>query len=152
MVLAYMIDQSKTKNNIQRQTYNKARQYLRELLVKPLITENSSLNSIEIKSLITSTSADVILNIPLNESQQYYYPVHRAMLCRSPYFQTLFDSSFSDTSIYNYIITDDDVINMSLIKLEEIPIIRIPWDLITPELTTIVLSFLYIDIPCIRSI
>lgn len=60
----------------------------------------------EKRQLINRNGADVILCAEV-ENNYFYYPVHRAILSRSEYFDTLFRSSFADANLFLDAVSED---------------------------------------------
>ncbi|VEU23540.1 DEKNAAC104484 [Brettanomyces naardenensis] len=163
-------EQAKVKNEVQRQMCEIARGKLkrfvydqilrRALVVKkedgPSEGEGEDIDTLpgaQKRHLVEFSGSDVILRVDLGENYAYY-PVHRAIISRSEYFDTLFQSSFADTSAFeDATVPDLGIIDKEffLRNPETIPVVSLPTSPSNDiegqnlQLVEILLCFLYFD-------
>lgn len=162
------LDEARAKNEVQRQmceiARGKVRRFVEEDIIGSSIVKDSTdgkdihklLTNIERRDLSADNGADIILGVELG-GKCAFYPVHRAILSRTEYFETLFRSSFGDANIFHELEVEDlGVIDRSLLinSPENIPIVTLPIngaiDLSGDEgieLIRVLLNFLYFDSP-----
>lgn len=139
---------TKCKNQIQASIEDSARKDMVRLVNSIF---NSALKTVDISAeqklqlFNSDIYADVLLYIDTGD-EKIYYPCHRLILCKSQYFETLFNSSFYENHIYNEILTREELVdrNKLLKSPENIPCIEL-LSTTTEELTQIVLTYLYLD-------
>lgn len=138
---------TKCKNQIQLKIEDVARQDMYQLLQlvishKLVSTEISTLQKYDFYS--STICPDVIVYIETGT----YYPCHRAMLCKSQYFETLFNSEFHETQIYHEILSErhGGIIDRQKLTLKpsEIPLVSLT-SVTREELAEIILTYMYMD-------
>lgn len=184
-----MAEKSRVKNQVQQQICSIARgklkRFVTEQIIQPMIvrkinvsleinnddtvigiTNNDAYKNVlspdEKRHLIDKNGADVILCVKVAD-HYLFYPVHRAILSRSEYFDTLFRSSFVETSLFlDTMLEDEGIIdrqyflkNPNAIPVLSLPVTSVTWciDGLSSEelqirgskLVEIILDFLYFD-------
>ncbi|ODV93373.1 hypothetical protein PACTADRAFT_51971 [Pachysolen tannophilus NRRL Y-2460] len=144
----------KAKNRIQTQIEENARDDLKKLSNKIIrdkiiLSKDESKLSIDEKSKLFQhfTCPDILVCVEDEDERKIYFPAHRAILSKSKYFETMFNSSFSETLIYESILENHEVIDRSVMlkNPESIPVISLSISMLTMEVAEIILSYLYYD-------
>ncbi len=194
-----MAERSRVKNQVQQQICSIARgklkRFVTQQIIQPMIvrkinvslkinnddtvidiTNNDAYKNVlspdEKRHLIDKNGADVILCVEVAD-HYLFYPVHRAILSRSEYFDTLFRSSFVETSLFlDTMLEDEGIIDRQyfLKNPNAIPVLSLPVSSVTQcidglsseelqirgsKLVEIILDFLYfdtVDIPTVLAI
>lgn len=150
---------SKLKHDIQYDQCEAARAGLKRFVDQEIFSRSISsktLSGPEKKLLLSSKGyADIIVTID-TPSGKTYYPLHRAILVRSEYFETMFQSQFSEATVYDELINETHNVvdrNMLVDLLDELPVITLPLDSISAtssffepvRMTEILIRYLYFD-------
>ncbi|KAF6006768.1 hypothetical protein HII13_004848 [Brettanomyces bruxellensis] len=194
-----MAERSRVKNQVQQQICSIARgklkRFVTQQIIQPMIvrkinvslkinnddtvidiTNNDAYKNVlspdEKRHFIDKNGADVILCVEVAD-HYLFYPVHRAILSRSEYFDTLFRSSFVETSLFlDTMLEDEGIIDRQyfLKNPNAIPVLSLPVSSVTQcidglsseelqirgsKLVEIILDFLYfdtVDIPTVLAI
>lgn len=119
-----------------------------DISTETYITEDQKQRLLE-----SPTIPDIILSTIDSESESVvYFPVHKAILARSEYFETMFKSDIFLSSQEALPVYRDDkrtlgksVINRPLVLPQHLPVIQISSTTSSSEVSKIILSFLYHD-------
>ncbi|QPG77347.1 hypothetical protein FOA43_004758 [Brettanomyces nanus] len=137
-------EQLRVKNEVQRQMCEIARGKMKkfvcsEVIEKKLLIDKEqdtddrlyaldAISGEQKKSLVKDNGADIILCADIGDKYAYY-PAHRAILAKSEYFDTLFQSSFAEMSVFGNCTLDDlGIIDLQslLDDPDSIPVVSLP--------------------------
>ncbi|CAN3366145.1 hypothetical protein DICA2_E32418 [Diutina catenulata] len=163
-------DQAKVKSNYDLQFPNTARSQLKRYLAAIIAAKVEvpiDMDSFEgevdvsdidvakilpeenVKSLVRSSPCDIIVGIVDTEKEvAVYYPVHKAMLARSGYFDTMFRSELFNAVHRVPQYSEDDTGNVAIVDrsmMETVPVVQLSVNCGSPEVAEMLLEYIYHD-------